>query len=160
MEKISVIVPIYNAEKYLDACVESITIQTYTDIEIILIDDGSTDSCPEKCDRWASLDGRIKVVHQKNAGISGARNAGLKAVSGKYLTFVDSDDLIHPEMLEHLYAALTEDRSDIAVCDFHRFTDYRDAIFGDVGVGRRTVFRSKEKLCRAWRSGQNYPLFR
>ena len=146
MDKISVIVPIYNAEKYLDSCIESIAAQTYTALEIILVDDGSTDSCPEKCDGWALRDGRIRVIHQENKGISGARNSGLGAVSGKYIAFVDSDDIIHPEMLERLHRAIIDDGSDLAVCDFLRFGDSEEAVFGDLNVGERTVREARETI--------------
>jgi glycosyltransferase involved in cell wall biosynthesis len=146
MEKISVIVPIYNAEKYLDDCIGSIADQTYASLEIILVDDGSTDSCPSKCDEWARKDGRVKVIHQKNKGISGARNAGLASVSGKYLAFVDSDDIVHPEMLERLYKALTDDGCDLAVCDFIRFTDRTEIASFEVGEGVRTVRNARDTI--------------
>ena len=91
---ISIIIPIYKVEQYLDECVTSVIKQTYKDIEIILVDDGSPDSCPQKCDEWAKKDGRIKVVHKKNGGLSSARNAGLKVAIGEYIGFVDSDDYV------------------------------------------------------------------
>ena len=91
---ISVIVPVYNVEKYLDKCIESIVNQTYTALEIILIDDGSSDNCPEICDRWTEKDNRIKVIHKVNGGLSDARNCGMAAATGKYITFVDCDDYI------------------------------------------------------------------
>lgn len=93
---ISVVVPIYKVEKYLDRCVESIVKQTYKNLEIILVDDGSPDNCPKMCDEWAKKDKRIKVIHKKNGGLSDARNAGLDIMTGEYVTFVDSDDYILP----------------------------------------------------------------
>ena len=90
---ISVIVPVYKVEAYLDPCVESIINQTYRNLEIILVDDGSPDRCPEMCDAWAAKDSRIKVVHKKNGGASDARNVGLDVFLGDYVTFMDSDDL-------------------------------------------------------------------
>ncbi len=103
---ISVIVPIYNMEPYLEECVRSIQNQTLREIEIILVDDGSPDKCPQMCDRYAGEDQRIRVIHQKNAGASAARNAGLRMAKGKYIAFVDSDDWVHPDylslMLEHM----------------------------------------------------------
>lgn len=103
---ISVIVPVYNVEKYILRCVESIQRQTYENVEIILIDDGSTDSSGLLCDKYASKDKRISVVHQANAGLSAARNAGLKIAKGEYVGFVDGDDYIHPQMYEVLLSAL------------------------------------------------------
>ena len=93
-EKISVIVPIYNVEDYLHRCVDSIINQTYTNLEIILVDDGSPDNCLKICDEYAKKDSRIKVVHKKNGGLSDARNAGLEIATGEYIGFVDSDDYI------------------------------------------------------------------
>ena len=102
LPKVSIIVPCWGVEKYLDRCVESLVNQTLTDIEIILVDDGSTDNCPAMCDRWAEKDSRIKVIHKENGGLSSARNAGLDACTGDYIGFVDSDDWIEPDMYEYL----------------------------------------------------------
>lgn len=108
---VSVIVPIYNVEKYLDRCVESIVNQSYSNLEIILVDDGSPDGCPQKCDTWAKKDNRITVVHQKNRGAAGARNTGIDIATGDFIGFVDPDDYIYPNMYEvmvndaKLYAA-------------------------------------------------------
>lgn len=99
---ISIIVPVYNVEEYLDQCVESIVSQTYTNLQIILVDDGSPDSCPQKCDVWAEKDTRIQVLHKKNGGLSSARNAGMKVAKGDYISFVDSDDFIEEHMYEKL----------------------------------------------------------
>lgn len=118
MEKvlISVIVPIYKVEKYLDRCVNSIVNQTYKDLEIILVDDGSPDNCPEICDEWAQKDNRIKVIHKENGGLSDARNAGLSAATGEYIGFIDSDDWIAPEMYERLLLSIKNDSTDISAC--------------------------------------------
>lgn len=113
---ISVIVPVYNVEKYLDKCVESIVNQTYKELEIILVDDGSTDNCPAMCDNWAKKDNRIKVIHKENGGVSSARNIGLDNVTGEYIGFVDSDDYLEPNMYELLIENLTVTNSDISVC--------------------------------------------
>ena len=107
-ELISVIVPVYNVEKYLDECVESIVNQTYTNLEIILVDDGSPDRCPEMCDQWAKKDERIRVIHKENGGLSSARNAGLGIATGDYVGFVDSDDFIKKDMYETLLKAFDE----------------------------------------------------
>lgn len=113
---ISVIVPVYNVEKYLDRCVESIVGQTYSNLEIILVDDGSPDHCPAMCDAWTKKDSRIKVVHKKNGGLSDARNAGMEVSNGEMIGFVDSDDWIAPDMYQRLYEAMKSDNSDIAAC--------------------------------------------
>lgn len=99
MCKVSVIIPVYKVEKWLDQCVASVVDQTYKDIEIILVDDGSPDHCPRMCDEWAERDARIRVIHKDNGGLSDARNAGLDAANGEWLMFVDSDDFVHPEMV-------------------------------------------------------------
>lgn len=112
---ISVIVPVYKVEAYLDRCVQSIVGQTYQNLEIILIDDGSPDDCGAMCDAWAEKDSRIRVIHQKNAGGGAARNTGLAAAEGELIAFVDSDDYLQAHMYEHLYALLDE-TVDIAEC--------------------------------------------
>lgn len=100
---ISVIVPVYNVEKYLDRCIDSIVKQTYKNLEIILVDDGATDTCPEMCDLWKNKDDRIRVIHKENGGLSSARNEGLKHAKGEYVIFIDSDDWIENDFLEKLY---------------------------------------------------------
>jgi len=115
MDLISVIIPIYNTEKYLIKCIDSIRNQTYSDLEIILVDDGSPDNCPEICDSLMSQDKRIKVIHKNNAGQGLARNDGLKIATGSYVTFVDSDDWISEKHIENLYNALIESSADAAL---------------------------------------------
>ena len=117
MDLISVIVPIYNVEPYLDRCVESIVNQTYPNLEIILVDDGSPDCCPAMCDAWAKRDSRVRVIHKKNGGLSDARNAGLAVAQGEYIAFVDSDDWIDARYIHVLYQALLQTNSEIAACD-------------------------------------------
>ena len=114
---ISVIVPIYKVEEYLNRCVESIVNQTYHNLEIILVDDGSPDNCPELCDDWAKKDERIKVIHKENGGLSDARNAGLEVAQGEYISFIDSDDWINIHFFEILLKTLTAENSDIAQCE-------------------------------------------
>ena len=116
MDLISVIVPVYRTEAYLDRCIESIVDQTYTNLEIILVDDGSPDRCPQMCDEWARRDTRIRVIHKKNGGLSDARNAGMAAATGEYIGFVDSDDWIKPDMFRLLYEKMEQMQSDIAAC--------------------------------------------
>jgi glycosyltransferase involved in cell wall biosynthesis len=115
-QMVSVIVPVYKVEHYLDRCVQSIVNQTYENLEIILVDDGSPDGCPALCDAWAAKDSRIKVIHKANGGAADARNAGLLAASGSYIGFVDSDDYIATEMYEKLHEALIRNNCEIAAC--------------------------------------------
>ena len=112
---ISIIVPVYNVREYLKKCIESIIGQTYKNLEIILVDDGSTDGSEELCDEFVKRDSRIRVIHQSNAGSTAARNAGLNMATGKYVGFVDSDDWIEPDMYESLYEALKKNDADISV---------------------------------------------
>lgn len=112
---VSVIVPVYKVEEYLDQAVESLVNQTYTDMEILLVDDGSPDRCGQICDEWAKKDKRIRVIHQKNAGISMARNVGIDASRGEYLLFVDSDDYVKNTYVEELYRAISANEADLAI---------------------------------------------
>lgn len=125
---ISVIVPIYNVEAYLDECIESICDQTYENTEIILIDDGSTDNSGKIADNWAKKDARCTVYHKKNEGLSAARNDGIKAAKGTYLIFVDSDDLIEKNMIERLYQEAIEEKVDIVCCGVKSRTVDRDVV--------------------------------
>ena len=113
---ISVIVPIYNVKDYLIPCIESIINQTFTDLEIILVDDGSTDGCSEICDKYQEIDSRILVIHKENEGLVSARKAGLKAAHGSYIAYVDGDDWIEPIMYEHMYQELCRQDADIVMC--------------------------------------------
>ena len=122
MPLISVIVPVYNVEPYLDRCVRSILAQSYADWELILVDDGSPDRCPEMCDAYATKDKRIKVVHKSNGGLSDARNHGLNVATGDYVLFVDSDDYIHPEMLRTMSLLGAQEDADIVQCSYIRGT--------------------------------------
>ncbi len=115
MPEISVIVPVYKVEPYLKRCVDSILAQTFTDFELILVDDGSPDNCPAICDEYAQMDARIRVIHQANAGVSTARNSGVKESCGSYISFIDSDDYIQPEYLSVLYDLVTRYNADISV---------------------------------------------
>lgn len=110
---ISIVVPIYNVEQYLQKCVDSIINQTYKNLEIILVDDGSPDNCPKICDEYAKQDSRIKVIHKENGGLSDARNAGMKIATGEYISFIDSDDWAKSEMIESMYNRIIEDNSDL-----------------------------------------------
>lgn len=123
MELISVIVPVYKVEKYLNQCIKSIVMQSYKNLEILLIDDGSPDRCGLICDEWKKRDMRIKVIHKENEGLSKARNDGLNMSKGKYIVFVDSDDLIAPKMIEILFLTLKQKNADIVECDYLCFSD-------------------------------------
>ena len=125
MDLISVIVPVYKVEAYLDRCVQSIVDQTYANLEIILVDDGSPDRCPQMCDKWAKRDNRIRVIHKENGGLSDARNAGMQAASGTYIAFVDSDDWIGNAFVENLYNAAEENDCAVVGCAF-QMTDQTD----------------------------------
>ena len=118
---ISVIIPVYNVEKYLNRCVQSVCNQTYHNLEIILVDDGSTDNSGKLCDEWAVKDLRIKVIHKDNGGLSSARNIGLDNAKGEYIGYVDSDDWIDMEMYSYLWTILKSYQVDVAFCDFYRF---------------------------------------
>lgn len=119
MPKISVIVPVYNTEKYLHRCIDSILAQTFTDFELLLIDDGSKDNSGTICDEYAAKDSRVRVFHKKNGGVSSARNLGLDNASGEWVTFVDSDDWIGKTMYQEMYENVIHEKADIAYCDIN-----------------------------------------
>lgn len=116
--KVSIIVPIYNVEKYLDRCIQSLVNQTLNDIEIILVDDGSPDNCPSMCDEYAQKDNRIKVIHKQNAGLGYARNSGLDIATGEYVAFIDSDDYVDLSMYKTLYKRAETINADAVFCGF------------------------------------------
>ncbi len=120
MPTISIIVPIYNVEKYLSRCIESIFAQSFVDFELILVDDGSSDRSGELCDEYAAKDSRIVVLHQENSGQAAARNKALDIAKGDYIAFVDSDDRIHPQYLEVLYQNVIEAGADISICSYQK----------------------------------------
>lgn len=125
---ISIIVPIYKVEKYLETCINSILSQTFTNFELILVDDGSPDRCGFICDEYKKKDKRIKVIHKKNGGLSDARNAGLDIATGKYIGFVDSDDIIHPKMYEILFNCMSKSDSDIVQCNFKKIKNLDEIV--------------------------------
>lgn len=129
-EMISIIVPVYNVEDYLCECVNSILEQSYTELEIILVDDGSTDLCPAMCDEYAKMDRRVKTIHKQNGGLADARNAGLRIATGEYIGYVDSDDYIHPRMYEWLYESIQESHAEIAICRFQPFSERAEEYHG------------------------------
>lgn len=121
MAEISIIVPVYQVEKYIRQCVDSILAQTFTDFELILVDDGSKDNSGQICDEYAAKDKRIRVIHKENGGLSDARNKGMDEAAGSYFMFVDSDDYIAPDMAERLYNSIIKEDADIAACNFRYF---------------------------------------
>lgn len=141
---ISIIVPVYNVEKYLDECIHSLVEQTYTNLEIILVDDGSPDNCPAMCDAWAEKDRRIRVIHQKNGGISTARNAALEVATGEYLCFADSDDYLERTMIEKLYYKLNDGHADIAVCGYYDL--YGQKVTSHYAAGDDLFFDDDQKF--------------
>ncbi len=144
MDLISIIVPVYNVEAYLKRCIESIINQTYKDIEIILVDDGSTDNSSKICDEYKNKDKRIKVIHKVNGGLSSARNRGLDIAKGKYIGFVDSDDYISPKMYEILYKELINNKADMAMCD-SIYIKNDNKIINDYNI---TIFTKKDAIKR------------
>ncbi len=137
--KISVIVPVYKTETYLDRCIENIVNQTYNNLEIILVDDGSPDNCPEICDNWAARDSRIKVIHKENGGVSSARNAGLDAATGDYIGFVDGDDYPDSDMYSYLLSGF-DDAIDIVRCTYRKI--YENETVEEIANSGETAVKS------------------
>lgn len=145
MELISVIVPVYKVEEYLDKCIQSIVDQTYSNLEIILVDDGSPDRCGDMCEQWAKKDSRIRVLHKPNGGLSDARNAGMEISAGTYTAFVDSDDWIAPDFIQVMYDAIKQTGAQIAGCDvYHAFLD-REPEAG-MSTGEIRIYTRKEAI--------------
>lgn len=141
MHLVSIVVPVYKVEKYLDQCVESILNQSYKNIEVLLIDDGSPDRCPQMCDAWAQKDSRVRVIHKENAGAGEARNTGLENVTGDYLCFVDSDDYIHPNMIRNAYEYLQENSVDIVLFGMSRVDSEGKLVSQNLPMPPYKVFR-------------------
>lgn len=125
---ISIIIPVYKVEKYLEKCIQSVINQTYKNIQIILVDDGSPDNCGKICDEYAERDQRIEVIHKSNGGLSDARNKGLEIAKGEYIGFVDSDDYIEADMYEVLYNLLKQYNADVSICNFYTVSQEKIAI--------------------------------
>ena len=174
MPAISVIIPVYRVERYLDACVSSVLAQTFGDFEIILVDDGSPDGCPALCDAWARKDPRIRVIHRENGGLSAARNTGIEAAKGQFLTFVDSDDLLEPDTLRRAWEAQRQYSADLVVYNLvyvdennrplasPDFTVFRDEVLDEAEVWRRYFALEERKLyyVAAWNKLYRAELFR
>lgn len=143
--KISVIVPIYKVEDYLSRCVDSIINQTYKNLEIILVDDGSPDNCPQICDDYASWDNRIKVIHKINGGLSDARNAGMKIATGEYISFIDSDDWIDTHMFEDMFNQLYMDNSDVVSCGV-KWVEEDGTLIRNVSLDKSTIINRNDAV--------------
>ncbi len=149
---ISVIVPVYNVEKYIAACVDSILAQTYTNLEILLVDDGSTDSSGALCDEYARRDVRVRVIHQENGGLSDARNTGMQSAQGTYFAFVDSDDFIAGDYIAYLYGMIEKHHAQIAVCGYQKvYPGDENSCYGTQtdkhnSVNSEKVYRTEEGL--------------
>jgi glycosyltransferase involved in cell wall biosynthesis len=145
---ISIIIPVYKVEKYLDRCVESVVNQTYKNLEIILVDDGSPDNCPTMCDEWAKKDNRIKVIHKENGGVSSARNVGLDNATGEYIAFVDSDDYIKKETYKELLNLTITYNADVVICNFEKVFEVEHIKLeeDDCGVEKIKVYEGENRF--------------
>lgn len=143
---ISVIVPIYNVEKYINKCVDSILNQTYQNLEVFLVDDGSPDNCGSICDLYAEKDDRVKVIHKQNGGLSDARNVAIDKMSGKYVTFVDSDDYLDLNYVEKLYTAIKKNDADMSVGSYAYITEDGKIINHPKNTGKIEVFEQEKAL--------------
>ena len=123
MKKVSIILPIYNVEKYLEKCVNSVINQTYQNIEVILVDDGSKDSSGRICDKLVESDNRIKVIHKKNGGLASARNAGYEAATGEYIMYIDSDDCVKEETVKRCVDVIEKDKSDVVIFGYEKMSE-------------------------------------
>lgn len=156
---ISVIIPVYNVEKYISECIESILGQTYKKLEIILVDDGSSDNSGKICDEYSEKDGRIKVIHKENGGLSDARNTGMSAASGEYLIFVDSDDYMIHDGIEYLYNLIIENNAQLVIGGVEKFRDDTRQVIANTYDGREQIicFNKEEAMkdmflngCASW----------
>ncbi|GAB6168244.1 glycosyltransferase family 2 protein [Clostridium carnis] len=155
---ITVIVPVYNVQKYLSKCIDSIINQTYRDLEIILVNDGSTDISGEICDKYKLKDDRIRVIHKKNGGLSEARNAGLDVAKGDYIAFLDSDDWVDKELYDTLYKLSTKYNSDISICNFkycHNEEEklnnsYKEIVYSNIDAMKQIYDKNYIQIIVAW----------
>lgn len=143
---ITVVVPVYQVERYLGRCVESILKQQYSNLDVILVDDGSKDSSSKICDDYAAKDSRIRVIHKTNGGLSSARNVGISAARGKYIAFIDSDDCINPAMISTLYHICCQYHTNIAMCRYMKFSDDSEIVNIEQPLAAVKVFSSQEAL--------------
>lgn len=158
MPTVTVIIPVYKVERYLDACVESVVRQSYADLEILLVDDGSPDRCPALCDAWVEKDPRIKVIHRENGGLSAARNSGIDAAMGEFLLFVDSDDLLEPDAVRRAVDAQRQQDADLVIFNLTYvdeenrplpqpdFSGFTDEILDEDGVWQRCFALAETRI--------------
>lgn len=136
---VTIVIPVYNLEQYISVCVDSVLQQTYRNIEILIVDDGSTDASPMICDEFAKKDSRVRVIHKKNEGLSVVRNIGAKEAKGKYIAHIDGDDILMPTYIEHLLSLLVEYNADISMCSFVPFMDGDEIPKGKVQNSRENI---------------------
>lgn len=156
-DKISVIIPVYNVEKYLKACIQSVLNQTYKQIEVILVDDGSTDRSGTICDSYAAMDKRVVVHHKENGGLSSARNMGIKLSSGKYISFIDSDDYVAPDYVELLFKSITDTNTKISLCDYKKVDECLELIGLDYKIDTQNqaiILNNKDSILNVY-----YPIY-
>lgn len=159
-DAVSIIIPVYNVRDYLDRCLRSAVGQTYKQLEIILVDDGSTDDSAQICDLWAMLDGRIKVIHKENEGLGHARNTGLENATGKYICFLDSDDYFREDVVENALRLIQSQKSDIAIFGLSRLSEDGTLLKKLLPPSDRTVFEGSEvqrELLPKMMRGEGYP---
>ncbi len=157
MDKISVIIPVYNVEKYLERVINSVLNQTYKEFEILLIDDGSTDGSGALCDKYAKTDARIKVVHKQNGGVSETRNKGIDCSVGKYITFIDADDYVEKDYLQKLYSALINEKAQISICCMRKSFEDKNRPDKVVDMwGEQKVFTGEQAI--QFTSDSKYPV--
>lgn len=153
MSKISIIIPIYNVEAYLPQCLDSVIHQTYQDLEIILVNDGSTDACPQICETYAAKDKRIIVINRSNGGSAEARNEGIRQATGTYIAFVDSDDVLSTELYQKLWETVVDNNSDVAECHFRTFENEVDIEIREVDKNKDTEIFNTENSLKALLDG-------
>lgn len=156
--EISIVLPVYNVIDYLDECIKSILRQSNINFELIVVDDGSTDGSQILCDRYSESDSRIKVIHQKNAGLSAARNTGLNHAKGKYITFVDSDDFVGEKYIEVLYKIIIESCADISMCDYMEVaqdTQISDVTFQEKNPIDKYYYNGKEAIANVYKNSSH-----
>lgn len=158
MDKISVVIPVYKVEKYLDECILSIINQTYKNLEIILVDDGSPDKCGEICDNYSKIDNRIVVIHKENGGLSDARNVGIEIATGNYISFIDSDDYVNLKYFEILYNNIKKYDADVSICSYLKFYDGENLNNDDnINYYNNKQIEKKEALYNLYgKNRQNY----
>lgn len=154
MNLVSVIIPVYNVEAYLERCISSVGNQTYQSIQLVLVDDGSTDRSGEICDAWAAKDSRVTVIHQENGGVSAARNTGLEKACGEYILWVDSDDYIAPDAVEKLINSALRTNADMVICDFVKGAEENHS-FHNLQPQNSNVIGREEALGRIYTGSHN-----